>query len=249
MTDTKTRLTPEQIESLGQELDALRERVVEDLGERDVRYIHKLIRTQRALEVGARGLLCVSVLPPVWAFTIIFCGHFPEATAEFSGEGTAEETRGDWYLRQMLGSANFTGGPLFHILSGNLGYQIEHHPYPDIPACRYREIAREVQEICERYGVSYNTGPLHSQFASVLRKILRLSLPARSAVAAPADAPVESGPAVLTAETKGSKRAAKRQPVGGRASTSPRAKAEPEATLRAGSGKRRAAGVGRELGG
>ncbi len=351
MTDTAPRLTPAQLESLGKELDALRERVVEDLGDRDVRYIRNMIKAQRALEVGGRGLLFASILPPawlagvtalslskildnmeighnvmhgqydwtndpalsskefewdtacpaeqwrhshnyvhhtftnivgkdrdigygmlrmteeepwgprwlgnplyalalalffqygvamhdleverigegepewrsrpkllagiwrkvrsqtlkdyvlfpllsgpqaplvlsanatanlarnVWAFTIIFCGHFPEGTVEFSEKETEDETRGEWYLRQMTGSANLTGGKLFHILSGNLSYQIEHHCYPDIPAHRYGEIAEEVQEICERYELPYNTGPLHSQFGSVVGKIFRLALP------------------------------------------------------------------------
>jgi fatty acid desaturase len=112
---------------------------------------------------------------------IIFCGHFPEGTEEFSEEEVENETRGAWYLRQMLGSANLTGGKLFHILSGNLSHQIEHHLFPDIPAHRYAEIAVEVREICARYGLPYNTGPLHKQFGSVVKKIVRLALPGRSA--------------------------------------------------------------------
>ena len=38
-----------------------------------------------------------------------------------------------------------------------------------------------MREICERYGLPYNTGPLHKQFGSVVRKIVRLALPDRSA--------------------------------------------------------------------
>ena len=113
----------------------------------------------------------------LWAFTIIFCGHFPEGTHEFSEEETANETRGQWYHRQLLGSANLSGSRLFHILSGNLSFQIEHHLFPDLPANRYSEISVEVREICERYGLPYNVGPLHRQFGSVVRKICRLELP------------------------------------------------------------------------
>ena len=57
-------------------------------------------------------------------------------------EETEDETRGMWYFRQVLGSANLTGGKLFHILSGNLSFQIEHHLFPDIPAHRHAEIVR-----------------------------------------------------------------------------------------------------------
>ena len=115
----------------------------------------------------------------VWAFTIIFCGHFPDGTQEFTEEETAEETRGQWYYRQLLGSANLTGGKLFHVLSGNLSFQIEHHLFPDIPAHRYAEISVEVRQVCERYGIPYNSGSLHEQFGSVVRKIARLALPDR----------------------------------------------------------------------
>ena len=351
-TTSTTRLTPEQLEAFGAELDAIRQRTLAELGERDATYIRKVIRAQRGLEIGGRALLMASLLPPawlagtaalslskildnmeighnvmhgqydwmndpalsgkafewdtacpgdqwrhshnymhhthtnivgkdrdigygvlrmsedqpwepyylgnplyatllalffqygvalhdletdrirtgeirwgqrqreigaaiwkkvrrqtvkdyvlfpllsgpsaplvlagnatanlarnVWSFMIIFCGHFPDGVEEFSEEETENETRGEWYYRQLLGSANLTGGKLFHILSGNLSHQIEHHLFPDIPAHRYAEISVEVRKICERYGIAYNSGPLHRQFGTVVRKICRLALP------------------------------------------------------------------------
>ncbi len=113
----------------------------------------------------------------VWAFTIIFCGHFPDGVATFTEEEAEGETRGGWYLRQLLGSANIEGGPTFDLLTGNLSYQIEHHLFPDLPAHRYGEISGEVREICERYALPYNSGSLTQQFGSVVRKIVRLALP------------------------------------------------------------------------
>ena len=130
----------------------------------------------------------------LWAFTIIFCGHFPDGTYEFTEEETENETRGQWYHRQLLGSANLTGGKLFHILSGNLSHQIEHHLFPDLPAHRYAEISAEVQEICERYGLPYNTGPLHTQFGSVVKKIVRLALPDRLLGGGAKDDPGQDAP-------------------------------------------------------
>ena len=115
----------------------------------------------------------------VWTFNIIFCGHFPAGVATFSIEETENESRGGWYYRQLLGSANITGSKLMHVMSGNLSHQIEHHLFPDIPARRYPELSVEVQEICERYGLQYNTGPLHRQLGSVAAKIFRLALPDR----------------------------------------------------------------------
>jgi fatty acid desaturase len=111
---------------------------------------------------------------------IIFCGHFPEGTQEFSIEETQNESRGMWYFRQILGSANLTGGRLFHLLSGNLSHQIEHHLFPDMPAPRYAEIAPEIRAICERYGIPYNSGPLLRQFGTVVRKIVKLTFPPKN---------------------------------------------------------------------
>jgi fatty acid desaturase len=351
MSTAAPSLTPEQLEAFGQELDAIRARVVADLGERDADYINKVIRTQRGLEVAGRTLLALGFLPPawiggtaalslskildnmeighnvmhgqydwmkdprlngktfewdtacpgdqwrhshnymhhthtnivgkdrdigygilrmseeeqwhpyylgnplyaallaiffqygvalhdleaerlaagettlaekrgmlgdiwrkvrgqtlkdyvlfpllsgpslpfvlagdasanlarnLWSFTIIFCGHFPDGTQQFTEEQAENETRGEWYYRQLLGSANLTGGKLFHILAGNLSFQIEHHLFPDLPAHRYAEISTEVSEISERYRIPYNTGPLYRQFGSVVRKIGKLALP------------------------------------------------------------------------
>ena len=96
----------------------------------------------------------------LWSYMIIFCGHFPDGALHFTEEEVEDETRAEWYLRQMLGSANFTGGPLLHIMSGNLGYQIEHHLFPDLPSNRYAEISDRVRPLCDKYGIPYTTGPL-----------------------------------------------------------------------------------------
>jgi len=118
-----------------------------------------------------------NIVRNVWAHSIIFCGHFPDQTYTFSQREVENETRGAWYVRQLLGSANIEGGPLFHFMAGNLSFQVEHHLYPDMPSSRYAEIAPRVRDICERYGLPYNTGPLRKQLGSVHRTILRLAFP------------------------------------------------------------------------
>ena len=123
------------------------------------------------------GNLTANLMRNVWSYMIIFCGHFPDGTQVFTVEETQGESRGMWYFRQILGSATLTGGKLFHLLSGHLSHQIEHHLFPDMPAQRYSEIAAEVQEICRRYGVPYNAGSLPKQFGTVVRKIVKLALP------------------------------------------------------------------------
>ena len=123
------------------------------------------------------GNLVANLIRNVWAFTVIFCGHFPSGTATFSVDSLENETREHFYYRQLLGSANFEGGGLLHFLSGHLSHQIEHHLFPDIPAHRYPELALEVRAICRKYQLPYNTGSLAGQFWSVVRKLARLSWP------------------------------------------------------------------------
>jgi fatty acid desaturase len=118
-----------------------------------------------------------NIVRNVWAHAIIFCGHFPDQTYTFSPQETEDESRGARYVRQLIGAANIEGSPLFHVISGNLGYQVEHHLYPDMPSTRYGEIAPRVRQICERYELPYNTGPFFQQWGMVQRTILRLAFP------------------------------------------------------------------------
>jgi fatty acid desaturase len=125
----------------------------------------------------AAANLTANVVRNVWSHAVIFCGHFPDGTETFEEERLEGETKGQWYVRQMLGSANLSGSPLFHIMTGNLSHQIEHHLFPDIPSNRYAEIAPRVREICARYGLPYTTGSLPKQYSKVVRKIVRLAFP------------------------------------------------------------------------
>ena len=141
------------------------------------RTAHALDTARRAYTHTALADAAANVVRNLWSYSIIFCGHFPDQTYTFSQEETENETTGGRYVRQLIGAANIDGGPFFHVMSGNLGYQIEHHLYPDMPSTRYGEIAPRVREICERYDLPYNTGPLGKQLLMVHRTIVRLAFP------------------------------------------------------------------------
>jgi linoleoyl-CoA desaturase len=113
----------------------------------------------------------------LWSYVIIFCGHFPDGAMHFTEEELEDETRAEWYLRQILGAANFEGGPLLHVVSGNLGFQIEHHLFPDLPSNRYAQISERVKALCDKYDLPYTTGPLWRQYGQALRTIIKLSVP------------------------------------------------------------------------
>jgi linoleoyl-CoA desaturase len=114
----------------------------------------------------------------LWSHSVIMCGHFPEGVSTFEQpELNEKETKGEWYLRQMLGSANISGSRLLHLMTGNLSHQIEHHIYPDLPSNRYFEIAPKVRALFDKYDLDYNARPLVKQVASAWHKVIRLSLP------------------------------------------------------------------------
>jgi linoleoyl-CoA desaturase len=140
-------------------------------------YIAFPLLSGRAFKSTLAANFTANIVRNVWAHSIIFCGHFPDQTYTFDEELLAQETRGAWYVRQLLGSANIDGSPLFHLLSGNLSFQVEHHLFPDMPSSRYSEIAPRVRDVCRRYGLPYNTGPFHRQLGTVHRTILRLAFP------------------------------------------------------------------------
>ena len=128
-----------------------------------------------ALVAGANAVS--NLIRNIWAFTIIFCGHFPAGAHNFTLEQVEGETRARWYLRQMLGSCNIEGGKLFHILSGNLSHQIEHHLFPDLCSNRYPEVAPRVRALADRYGIPYNSASLFRQFGTTWLNNLRLAFP------------------------------------------------------------------------
>ncbi|MBS1836617.1 MAG: acyl-CoA desaturase [Actinobacteria bacterium] len=113
----------------------------------------------------------------VWSASVIFCGHFPGAVPTFTPADVVAEDRAGWYVRQVIGSANISGGRLLHLMTGNLSHQIEHHLFPDLPSNRYPQIAPTVRETCERFGLPYVTGSFPRQVASVAKRIFRMALP------------------------------------------------------------------------
>jgi fatty acid desaturase len=118
-----------------------------------------------------------NIVRNLWSNSVILCGHFPEGVETFEKKSIDGETRGEWYLRQMLGSANISGSKAMHLMTGNLSHQIEHHLFPDLPSNRYAEIAPRIRDLFDRYGLNYHAAPLPQQVGSAWHKIIRLSLP------------------------------------------------------------------------
>src|ERR1700744_4672497 len=118
-----------------------------------------------------------NVIRNVWANAVIFCGHFPDGAEKFTKTDMVGETKGHWYPRQMLGSANFEAGPVLRFMSGNLCLQIEHHLFPDLPRNRLHQISVRVRALCDKYDLPYTTGSFLIPYGKTWRTIAKLSLP------------------------------------------------------------------------
>jgi len=123
------------------------------------------------------GNATANLVRNLWTSTVIFCGHFPDEVEVFSEQECENESPGHWYYRQILGSANFDGSNLLHLLTGHLSLQVEHHLFPTVPAHRYKEMAPKVEAITKKYGIPYNKKSFWAQYKSVLKRILEHSLP------------------------------------------------------------------------
>jgi fatty acid desaturase len=113
----------------------------------------------------------------LWAYLVIFVDHFPDGVTYFTEEELENETHGEWCLRQILGSANFRGRKLTHVMAGYLSYQIEHHLYPDLPSRRYPQIAKKTKALCEEYQIPYILGGLPGHYWQTFRTICKMSAP------------------------------------------------------------------------
>jgi fatty acid desaturase len=137
----------------------------------------------------ATANVLANVIRNVWSNAVIFCGHFPDGAEKFTKRDLEGETKGQWYLRQMLGSSNIDAGPVMAFMTGNLSYQIEHHLYPDLPSNRLAEISVRVRQVCDKYDLPYATGSLLVQYGKAWRTIAKLSLPNKYLSGTADDAP------------------------------------------------------------
>lgn len=120
------------------------------------------------------GNWLAEVMRDVYSAATIYCGHVGEDTAAYP-EGTKAHGRGEWYAMQVEASNDFEVPWAVSVLCGGLDRQIEHHLFSKLPPQRLRQIAPQVREICERYGVRYNTGSWPATLKKALAYVAKLS--------------------------------------------------------------------------
>jgi fatty acid desaturase len=100
------------------------------------------------------NLLLAELLTNVHAFVTIVTNHAGEDLYTF--DDAVKPNTGSFYVRQIVGSANYAAGtdPI-DFSHGFLNYQIEHHVWPDLSMLQYQRGAPKLKAICEKHGVPY----------------------------------------------------------------------------------------------
>ena len=100
------------------------------------------------------NLVLAEALTNAHGFLMIVPNHAGDDLCRF--DSPVKSGKGEFYLRQIVGSANYRcGGDANDLLHGWLNYQIEHHVWPGLTMLQYRKAQPRLKELCDRYGVPY----------------------------------------------------------------------------------------------
>lgn len=123
------------------------------------------------------GNLAANIIRNVIVFLASICNHFSANVQHFREAELAAQPATHHFYRQITASANFSGGRTLHLVTGHLGYHIEHHLFPGLPSRHLPEAAVGLKQICDRYGVYYNSAPFLPRVTGILLRICRYSFP------------------------------------------------------------------------
>jgi len=97
--------------------------------------------------------LMAEVFTNMHSFLVIVPNHAGDDVMMFEERGKG---KGEFYLRQILGSVNYpTGSNANDFFYGWLNYQVEHHLWPDMPLSQYQYVQPKVVEVCKKHGIPY----------------------------------------------------------------------------------------------
>jgi len=125
------RLSEAELETFGQKLDALRQEVLDDLGEEDVEYIRRMIRLKRYSEIGGRGLIHFSLNPFSWAAGIGLLS-FSKILENMEIGHNIMHGQYDWTNDPDLVSQDYEWDTVCDGDSWRLTHNYEHHTYTNI---------------------------------------------------------------------------------------------------------------------
>ena len=191
------RVTPEDIEELGAELDAIRQSVLNSRGASDAAYIRKVITAQRKLKLASRIVLLVSMFPPALAVGTNDSdgerdGQPGPQRLDPLGHHVRSLPRRCRDLREAIHRRREPRRVVYptdarirehqrkqgHALHDRRPFTPDRAPPIPRPAVQpVRGDRPQVRALFEKYELTYVSGSMPRQVASAWEKVIRLSLP------------------------------------------------------------------------
>jgi fatty acid desaturase len=109
--------------------------------------------------------LVAEALTNLYTWALIASSHTADDLHRFDH---VPHGRGEWYLHQIFGTANYThGSSLIACLQMWVNYQIEHHLCPNLSLLQLERMQPEIERICRDHGIPYVCQPLPRRFAKM----------------------------------------------------------------------------------
>jgi fatty acid desaturase len=106
----------------------------------------------------------------VYTWALIASSHTADDLHRFDHQ---PKTKAEWYLHQILGTANYGRGPSWLGWSQAwVNYQIEHHLCPNLTLLQIEHASTAIEEACAKHGVPYLSEPLPRRFAKMFGVIV-----------------------------------------------------------------------------
>ncbi|XP_053141001.1 acyl-CoA (8-3)-desaturase-like isoform X1 [Hemicordylus capensis] len=77
----------------------------------------------------------------------------------------------DWFSTQLQGTCNVNQSFFNDYITGHLNFQIEHHLFPTMPRHNLWKVSPLVKSLCAKHGIEYQSKPLFTAFADVLKSL------------------------------------------------------------------------------
>jgi fatty acid desaturase len=114
--------------------------------------------------------LLAELLVNLHAFAVVGPTHTGVDIPVFQGKARNRE---EFFVRQVLGSVNYRStGPVSRFLQGYMGYQIEHHLYPDLPLRQYPLVQAQVEALCAKYEIPYRKHSVWKRIREMIHAIV-----------------------------------------------------------------------------
>jgi fatty acid desaturase len=113
--------------------------------------------TFAAVSVLINSMLA-EILTNMHSFLVMIPNHAGDDVMMFDEKAKG---KGEFYLRQILGSVNYPTGSNFNdFFYGWLNYQIEHHLWPNLPLSQYQVLQPQVEALCKKHNIPYCQQPI-----------------------------------------------------------------------------------------